>query len=113
VLDEPASGLDGAGIDRLAGVLRERLAAGHAVVVAEHRPLPLPGGAVVDLGGSPEPRDVVEVVVEVVLGGTGSLRGRAARDGRLTLAVPAGERDDLLREALGTGWAVLAVGPPR
>jgi ABC-type multidrug transport system ATPase subunit len=109
VLDEPASGLDGAGIERLAGVLRERLAAGHAVVVAEHRPLPLSGGAVVDLGGSHEPRDLVEVV----LGGTGSLRGRAAREGRLSLAVPAGERDDLLREALGAGWAVLAVGSPR
>jgi ABC-type multidrug transport system ATPase subunit len=109
VLDEPASGLDGPGLDRLAGVLRDRLAAGDAVVVAEHRPLPLPGGAVVDLGGAAAPHDVVEVV----LGGTGSFRGRDARDGRLTLAIPAGQRDDLLREALGAGWSVLAVGPAR
>jgi ABC-type multidrug transport system ATPase subunit len=109
VLDEPASGLDAVGIARLADVLQTRLAAGAAVVVAEHRPLPLPGGEVVDLGGSRERSDVVEVV----LGGTGSFRGRAARDGLLTLAVAPGERDDLLREALGAGWAVLAVGPAR
>jgi ABC-type multidrug transport system ATPase subunit len=109
VLDEPASGFDEAGVTRLAAVLGDRLAAGDAVVVAEHRPLPLPGGEVVDLGGAAAAPDVVEVV----LGGTGSFRGRAARDGRVTLAVPAGERDDLLREALGAGWAVLAVGPGR
>ena len=109
VLDEPASGLDADGIERLAGVLRERLDGGTAVVVAEHRPLPLPGGAVLDLGG----REVAPDLVEVTLGGDGAFRGAAARGGRLTLTVPAGERDALLREALGAGWSVLAVGPRR
>jgi len=108
-LDEPASGLDGPGIDRLAAVLRARLAAGDAVVVAEHRPLPLPGGAVIDLGGSAASPDAVEVV----LGGAGSFRGTVARNGRLVLTVACGERDALLQEALGAGWAVLAVGPAR
>jgi ABC-type transport system involved in cytochrome c biogenesis ATPase subunit len=109
VLDEPSSGLDAEGIDRLAGVLRERLAVGTAVVVAEHRPLPLSGGAVLDLGG----RAAAGELVEVTLGGDGTFRGSAAASGRLTLTVPAGERDTLLLEALGAGWSVLAVGPGR
>jgi ABC-type multidrug transport system ATPase subunit len=106
VLDEPASGLDAEGIDRLAEVLTGRLAAGNAVVVAEHRPLPLPGGAVLDLGGPA----TADGLVEVTLGGKGSFRGAAARDGRLTLSVPAAERDALLLEALNGGWSVLSVG---
>ena len=109
VLDEPTSGLDTEGVDRLAEVLRDRLAAGGAVVVAEHRPLPLAGGAVLDLGGVAAPAEMVEVT----LGGDGSFRGGAARDGRLTLTVGAAERDALLREALDDGWSVLAVGPRR
>jgi ABC-type transport system involved in cytochrome c biogenesis ATPase subunit len=109
VLDEPASGLDTEGTDRLTGVLRERLAGGTAVVLAEHRPLPLPGGEVLDLGGAAAPAGLVEVT----LGGEGSLRGTAAQGGRLTLTVPAGDRDALLLEALRAGWAVLAVGPRR
>jgi ABC-type transport system involved in cytochrome c biogenesis ATPase subunit len=109
VLDEPASGLDAEGIARLAGVLRERLAGGSAVVVAEHRPLPLPGGAVLDLGG----RAVVAELVEVTLGGSGTFRGTAAHGGRLTLTVPVEERDKLLLEALEAGWSVLTVGSRR
>jgi ABC-type transport system involved in cytochrome c biogenesis ATPase subunit len=109
VLDEPASGLDAAGIDRLGEVLTRRLTAGSAVVVAEHRPLPLPGGAVLDLGGPA----AGEGLVEVTLGGDGAFRGATARDGRLTLTVPAAERDALLLEALRGGWSVLSVGSRR
>lgn len=109
VLDEPASGLDADGIDRLAGVLRKLLSGGTAVVVAEHRPLPLPGGAVLDLGGTAAAGELVEVT----LGGEGTFRGAAAHGGRLTVTVPTAERDALLREALGAGWSVLAVGPRR
>jgi ABC-type transport system involved in cytochrome c biogenesis ATPase subunit len=109
VLDEPASGLDAEGVDRLAVVLRARLAAGVAVVVAEHRPLPLAGGAVVDLGGS-APADEL---VEIILGGQGTFRGTTAVGGRLVMAVTADDRDVLLVEALGAGWSVLAVGPRR
>jgi ABC-type Mn2+/Zn2+ transport system ATPase subunit len=109
VLDEPASGLDAEGARRLAGVLRERLAGGCAVVVAEHRPLDLPDGAVLDLGGRPVAADLVEIV----LGGTGVFRGRPACDGVLTLSALPAERDALLGEALGAGWSVLAVGRAR
>jgi ABC-type multidrug transport system ATPase subunit len=36
VLDEPTNGLDPDGVDMLAGLLRERVAAGGAVLVATH-----------------------------------------------------------------------------
>jgi hypothetical protein len=105
VLDEPTAGLDAAAVHRLAERLTDRLAAGDAVVLAEHEPLPLPGGDVLDLGGA-RPGDVVEVV----LSGSGSFRGATAVSGRLALAVPAAERDALLLAALQDGWSVLAVG---
>ena len=79
------------------------------MVIAEHRPLPLPGGAVLDLGG----QAVVSEPVEVTLGGDGTFRGTAAHGGRLSLTVPARERDALLLEALSAGWSVLAVGSRR
>ncbi|MBB3674620.1 ABC transporter ATP-binding protein [Modestobacter versicolor] len=104
VLDEPAAGLDAAAVSRLADRLTGRLAAGHAVVVAEHEPLPLAGGEVLDLGGS-----VTAAVVEVLLAGTGTFRGRTATGGRLTLTVPAGEQDAVLLAALQEGWSVLTV----
>jgi hypothetical protein len=112
VLDEPVAGLDGAAVEQLAGRLDRRLAGGAAVVLAEHLPLPLAGGTVLDLGG-PVGTVAPEPLVEIVLGGAGSFRGRPAREGRIALAVPPAERDGLLREALAQGWAVLAVGPPR
>ena len=108
VLDEPTAGLDAEGVDRLSGVLTERLKAGTAVVVAEHRPLPVPGGEVLDLGGVRAPD-----LVQITLGGDGVLRGHAARDGMLTLSVAPAERDALLLEALQAGWSVLGVGPHR
>jgi ABC-type transport system involved in cytochrome c biogenesis ATPase subunit len=110
VLDEPEAGLDAAAAARLAAVLTGRLAAGTAVVLAEHRPLDLAGGRVLDLGLGPAPAPPGDV--RVTLGGTGALRGRTAADGRLVLTVPEGERDALLREALAAGWAVLTVTPP-
>jgi ABC-type transport system involved in cytochrome c biogenesis ATPase subunit len=106
VLDEPAAGLDAAAVHRLAARLTERLAAGDALVLAEHEPLPLTGGDVLDLGGSTRGVDV-----QVLLGGRGSFRGATAVDGRLALAVPAAERDALLLAALQEGWSVLAVDP--
>jgi ABC-type transport system involved in cytochrome c biogenesis ATPase subunit len=109
VLDEPIAGLDAAGVELLAGRLARRLAAGTAVVLAEHAPLPLPGGTVLDLGGTAAP----EPLVEIVLAGTGSFRGRPARDGTVTLTVAPAEREALLREALAQHWAVLAVGTLR
>jgi len=108
VLDEPAAGLDAAAVRGLADRLSERLAAGDAVVVAEHEALPVPGGEVLQLG-----RAAAEALVEVVLGGTGSFAGQVAAGGRLTLAVPAAERDALLLAALREGWSVLAVGASR
>lgn len=108
VLDEPGAGLDDAAIGRLTGTLAHRLEAGTAVVVAEHGPLALPGGRVLDLGGA-----VLPGYVRVLLGGNGRFRGVEARDGVLELTVPPGERDALLAEALAGGWAVLTVGPSR
>ena len=49
----------------------------------------------------------------MTLGGQGSFRGAQAAEGRLTLTVPAAERDALLLEALGGGWSVLSVGARR
>jgi ABC-type transport system involved in cytochrome c biogenesis ATPase subunit len=106
VLDEPAAGLDAAAVQRLAERIGDRLAAGDAVVLAEHEPLPLAGGELLDLGGAAVPADVVEVV----LGGTGSFRGHAASGGRLTLVVRTAERDAVLLAALQDGWSVLSVG---
>jgi ABC-type transport system involved in cytochrome c biogenesis ATPase subunit len=109
VLDEPVAGLDAAAVDRLAAAVTDRLAGGTAVVVAEHEPLPLAGGTVLDLGGAPVP----EPLVAVTLAGHGSFRGRTCAAGTLTFTVPAAERDALLLEALRAGWSVLAVGARR
>ncbi|WP_171058255.1 ABC transporter ATP-binding protein [Modestobacter altitudinis] len=106
VLDEPAAGLDAAAVHRLADRLTDRLAAGDAVVLAEHEPLPLAGGDVLDLGGATAP-----ALVEVVLAGTGTFRGAPAAGGRLTLTVPPPERDALLLAALHAGWSVHSVNP--
>jgi ATPase subunit of ABC transporter with duplicated ATPase domains len=99
VLDEPSAGLDDAAIARLTDELSRRLADGGIVVVAEHRPLPLAGGAVLDLGGRS-----VEPLVRITLSGEGRTQ---------VVTVPPTERDALLRDALGRGWSVLAVEPAR
>ncbi|NYJ08848.1 ABC transporter ATP-binding protein [Petropleomorpha daqingensis] len=100
VLDEPADGLDDTAVRRLTGVLTDRLDAGGIVVLAEHRPLPLPGGTVLDLGGVVE----AEPRVRITLQGDGA---------RSVVTVPPAERDAVLRDALGRGWSVLAVEPDR
>ena len=100
VLDEPADGLDDAAVRRLTGVLADRLDAGGIVVVAEHRPLPLPGGTVLDLGGTVPADPKVRITLE-------------ADGDRKVLTVPPAERDAVLRDALGRGWSVLAVEPDR
>lgn len=97
VLDEPSAGLDDAAVARLSGALADRLADGCIVVVAEHRPFPLPGGTVLDLGGRSSGQ-----LVRITLSGDGETR---------TVTVPPAERDALLRDALGRGWSVLAVEP--
>jgi ABC-type transport system involved in cytochrome c biogenesis ATPase subunit len=99
VLDEPSAGLDDPAVARLTDALTRRLADGAIVVVAEHRPLPMPGGTVLDLGGgSGEP------LVRITLSG----------DGRTSVVtVPPAQRDQVLRDALGRGWSVLAVEPGR
>src|SRR4051794_15649667 len=99
-LDEPADGLEGAAVRRLTAVLAERLDAGGIVVVAEHRPLPLPGGTVLDLGGGVADEPLVRITLE----GDGGVS---------VLTVPPAERDAVLRDALGRGWSVLAVEPGR
>jgi len=100
VLDEPADGLDDAAVRRLTGVLADRLDAGGIVVVAEHRPLPLPGGTVLDLGGTVPADPKVRITLE-------------ADGDRKVLTAPPAERDAVLRDALGRGWSVLAVEPDR
>lgn len=105
ILDEPAAGLDATAVARLAAVLRARLDAGRAVVIADHHELErsLPADAVLDLGGLSPPT----AQVRVVLGGEGSLRGHTATHGVLELVVA--DSDALLREALTVGWSVLGV----
>jgi ABC-type transport system involved in cytochrome c biogenesis ATPase subunit len=109
ILDEPSAGLDLAGSQRLAAVLRDRLTAGGAVVVADHRPLPLPADQVIDLGRTGT-RSSSEV--RITLAGTTTFRGQPARDGVVQLQVSPEERDAVLLEALQSGWSVLAVEPP-
>jgi ABC-type transport system involved in cytochrome c biogenesis ATPase subunit len=99
VLDEPSAGLDDDAVARLMCALTERLAGGGIVVVAEHRPLPLDGGTVLDLGGGP-----AESGVRITLSGDGATH---------VVTVPPSERDDVLRDALERGWSVLAVEPGR
>jgi hypothetical protein len=100
VLDEPSAGLDDAAVGRLTRALAGRLADGGIVVLAEHRPLPLSGGTVLDLGGSST-------------GPAGSLvRITLAADGETrVVSVPPADRDALLRDALDRGWSVLSVEP--
>ena len=109
VLDEPADGLDDGAVRRLADVLATRLAGGGIVVVAEHRPLPLPGGTVLDLGGGRAALPAVRITLQ----GVGSFRGHSADGGTVILTGPPAERDALLVDAVGAGWSVLAVEPPR
>jgi ABC-type transport system involved in cytochrome c biogenesis ATPase subunit len=100
VLDEPTAGLDDAAVGRLTRALAGRLAEGGIVVVAEHRPLPLDGGTILDLaGGSPASAGSL---VRITLSGEGETR---------VVTVPPADRDALLRDALDRGWSVLAVEP--
>ena len=121
ILDEPTAGLDAGAVRRLTEQLSARLATGHVVVLAEHEPLPLPAGEVLDLGGTSHPLSVEATTdsafhsgqVKITLGGTGSFRGRTASDSRLTFVVAATERDELILAALQDGWSVLTVAAPR
>jgi len=97
VLDEPSAGLDDAAVERLTHALSGRLADGGIVVLAEHRPLPLPGGSILDLGGASG-----DSLVRVTL---------SRRGGTRVVSVPPADRDALLRDALDDGWSVLAVEP--
>jgi ABC-type Mn2+/Zn2+ transport system ATPase subunit len=108
VLDEPAAFLDVDAVGRLVARLRDRLAAGCALVLADHQQLALPADHVIDLGGA----DREPETVRVVLGGGGEFRGAAARAGILELVVKVPDRDALLLDALRAGWSVLAVEPP-
>jgi ABC-type transport system involved in cytochrome c biogenesis ATPase subunit len=99
VLDEPSAGLDDEAVARLTRALDKRLAGGGIVVVAEHRPLPLSGGTVLDLGGGS-----AQSGVRITLSGDG---------GTHVVTVPPSERDGVLRDALERGWSVLAVEPGR
>lgn len=49
LLDEPANGLDSDSIALLGRMMADHLTAGGIVLAASHQPLPLPGGAVIDL----------------------------------------------------------------
>jgi ABC-type transport system involved in cytochrome c biogenesis ATPase subunit len=99
VLDEPSAGLDDAAVERLTRALTVRLADGGIVVIAEHRPLPLPGGTILDLGGAS-----AAPLVRITLSGDGGTR---------VVTVSPAERDTVLRDALARGWSVLAVEPGR
>jgi heme exporter protein A len=61
LLDEPANGLDGDGVERLAEAIRAHRAEGGAVIAATHLPLPIEGAASFPLrhpgaGRDPEPQ---------------------------------------------------------
>ena len=99
VLDEPSAGLDDAAVAQLTQALTDRLHGGGIVVVAEHRPLPLSGGTVLDLGGGS-----AESGVRITLSGEGATH---------VMTVPPSQRDGVLRDALERGWSVLAVEPGR
>jgi heme exporter protein A len=50
LLDEPASGLDVASVDRLGEIIARHRARGGAVLLATHQPIALPGAATLALG---------------------------------------------------------------
>ena len=50
LLDEPANGLDGDGLERLEAAMAAHRAAGGAILAASHQPLGLPGAQTVMLG---------------------------------------------------------------
>jgi heme exporter protein A len=50
LLDEPANGLDGDGLERLEAAMATHRAAGGAILAASHQPLGLPGAQIVRLG---------------------------------------------------------------
>jgi heme exporter protein A len=50
LLDEPANGLDGDGLERLEAAMARHRAAGGAILAASHQPLALPGARQVMLG---------------------------------------------------------------
>jgi heme exporter protein A len=50
LLDEPANGLDGEGLERLAAAMAAHRAEGGAILAASHQPLGLTGAAAVALG---------------------------------------------------------------
>lgn len=52
LLDEPASGLDVAAVDRLGEIIARHRARGGAVLVATHQPIAMPGAATIMLGGT-------------------------------------------------------------
>ena len=104
VLDEPSAGLDARPSTGWLRALTERLAGGGTVVVAEHRPLPLPGGTVLDLGGGSAAASSRCRAACTLSAGHG-----ADRTAELTVPPrPSGTR--CCCEALERGWSVLAVG---
>lgn len=52
LLDEPASGLDAAAVERLAATIAGHRARGGAVLIATHQPIALPGALEIRLGGA-------------------------------------------------------------
>ncbi|MBY0520215.1 MAG: heme ABC exporter ATP-binding protein CcmA [Sphingomonas sp.] len=53
LLDEPASGLDTASVERLGGIIAAHRAKGGAVLIATHQPIEVPGAAEMVLAGVP------------------------------------------------------------
>lgn len=53
LLDEPASGLDTAAVDRLAAIVAAHRDGGGAVIVATHQPIALPGATTMVLAAQP------------------------------------------------------------
>ncbi len=51
LLDEPASGLDVAAVERLGGIIAAHRARGGAVLIATHQPIDLPGATTIALTG--------------------------------------------------------------
>lgn len=53
LLDEPASGLDAASVERLGGIIARHRARGGAVLLATHQPIALPDAMTITLGRAP------------------------------------------------------------
>jgi ABC-type uncharacterized transport system ATPase subunit len=134
VLDEPFNGLDADGFRTLSELLTEARSAGTSVLMSAHEAENVPAffetcrlteGGLVDARPSgvisdQNASDVVRVVLQVGVAACdpnsiaalqGTRAASAGPEGMLTLMIDREHREQILSNAIASGWRVLSVGP--